>query len=125
MTATLQIFLVIFCLVLLFLVVTQINKARVIFTDFNYWLVFIIFLLVMAIFPQLAYILTSALGVQTPAIGIFLIVIALLVLLVLSLSFRISVLNRRFIQLTQKIAIIEEQTKHTLSEKSNQKVDNV
>lgn len=123
MTPVLQIFLVIFCLILLFLVVTQINKARVIFTDFNYWLIFIIFLLVMAIFPQIAYILTSALGVQTAAIGIFLIVIGLLILLTLSLSFRISVLNRRFIQLTQKIAIIEENTNHKLSKIQKERVD--
>lgn len=120
MTTLLQISLVVFCLILLFLVISQINKARVIFTDFNYWLIFIVFLLIMAIFPQVAYWFTDILGVQTPVIGIFLIVTSLLILLVLSLSFRISVLNRRFIQLTQKIAIIEEQTKNSIDKLKNQ-----
>ncbi|HAX72451.1 MAG TPA: DUF2304 domain-containing protein [Firmicutes bacterium] len=114
MTTILQIFLAVFCIVLLYLIVTQINKSRVIFSDFNYWLIFIIFLLSMAIFPELAYWLADLLGVQTPVIGIFLIVIGLLILLSLSLALRISVLNRRFIQLTQKIAIVEEETNNKI-----------
>ncbi len=114
MTGILQMFLVVFCLILLYLIVTQINKARIIFTDFNYWLIFVVFLLIMAVFPQGAYWLADFLGVQTPVIGVFLIVIGMLILLSLSLAFRISVLNRRFIQLTQKIAIIEEETNNRL-----------
>lgn len=114
MTPILQIFLVVFCLILLYLVITQISKARVIFTDFNYWLIFIVLLLVMAIFPQLAYFMSDFFGVQTPVIGIFLMVIGLLILLSLSLAFRISVLNRRFIQLTQQIAVMEEETNHKI-----------
>ncbi|MGL5915990.1 MAG: DUF2304 domain-containing protein [Culicoidibacterales bacterium] len=114
MTPILQIFLVVFCLILLYLIVTQINKARIIFTDFNYWLIFVVFLLLMAAFPQGAYWIAEVLGVQTPVIGVFLIVVGLLILLSLSLAFRISVLNRRFIQLTQKIAIIEEETNDKL-----------
>lgn len=114
MTPLLQIILVVFCVVLLLLIVTQINKSRVIFSDFNYWLIFILFLLFMALVPQVAYWFAEILGVQTPVIGIFLIVIGLLILLSLSLALRISVLNRRFIQLTQKIAIVEEETNNKI-----------
>ncbi|MGL5917493.1 MAG: DUF2304 family protein, partial [Culicoidibacterales bacterium] len=71
MTPILQIFLVVFCLILLYLIVTQINKARIIFTDFNYWLIFVVFLLLMAAFPQGAYWIAEVLGVQTPVIGVF------------------------------------------------------
>lgn len=119
MTPLLQIILVVFCVVLLFLIITQINKSRVIFSDFNYWLIFIVFLLLMAIFPQVAYWLAELLGVQTPVIGIFLIVIGLLILLSLSLTLRISVLNRRFIQLTQKIAIVEESINNKINNYDN------
>ncbi|MGL4971676.1 MAG: DUF2304 family protein [Culicoidibacterales bacterium] len=121
MTLLLQVLLTIFCILLLALIISQINKSRVIFSDFNYWLIFVVFLLLMAIFPEVAYTLADVLGVKNPVIGVFLIVIGLLILLTLSLSFRISVLNRRFIQLTQKIAIIEENTNHKLINIENQK----
>lgn len=114
MTIFLQVLLAVFCIVLLVLIVSQINRSRVIFNDFNYWLIFIVFLLFMAIFPRNAFLFAELLGVQTPVFGIFLIVVGLLILLSLSLAFRISVLNRRFIQLTQKIAIIEEETNNRL-----------
>lgn len=107
MTLTLQVTLVTFCFVLLILIVRQIATSRVIFSDFNYWILFSILLIVMAIFPQIIIYIAQLIQIETPVVAVFLIVIFLLILLVLSASFRISVLNRRFIQLTQKIALLE------------------
>lgn len=105
----LQITLVIFCIALLIMIIRQISRSRVIFSDFNYWIVFCLFLIILAIFPQIANFFSELVGIETPVFAVFLAVVFLLILLVLSCSFRISVLNRRFIQLTQKIALLEEE----------------
>lgn len=116
MTLTLQILLVIFCIGLLTLIVRQISKSRVIFSDFNYWIIFVLFLLLIATFPSIVDVSAKLMGIQSPIYAVFLVVIFLLILLVLSCTFRISVLNRRTIQLTQKIALIEEEFRKKLSE---------
>ncbi len=109
MTLTLQILLIVFCLGVLITIVKQISSSRVIFSDFNYWLIFILALLFLAIFPKTADFVARLLGIQTVVFAVFLVVTFLLILLALSAFFRISVLNRRFIQLTQKIALMEEE----------------
>lgn len=108
MTLTLQILLIVFCVGVLITIVKQISNSRVIFSDFNYWLLFILALLFFAIFPKTADFVARILGIQTVVFAVFLVVMFLLILLALSAFFRISVLNRRFIQLTQKIALMEE-----------------
>ena len=82
MTLTLQILLILFCLGLLYVIVSQISRSRVIFSDFNYWIIFVVFLLLMAIFPKLVDYLAVLIGVQTPIFAVFLAVIFLLILLV-------------------------------------------
>ncbi|QPB43159.1 DUF2304 family protein [Rodentibacter haemolyticus] len=108
MTLMLQITLIIFSFLLLFFVIRQVNRSRVIFSDFNYWLVFILFLLLLSLSEKSASVLASILSIQTPVVAVFLVVIALLILLVLGLAFKVSILNRKFIQLTQNIALINE-----------------
>ncbi|MGL5041790.1 MAG: DUF2304 domain-containing protein [Culicoidibacterales bacterium] len=108
MTVVLQVVLIVLCIGLLCLILHQISRSRVIFSDFNYWLIFIFSLLILAIFPGIATKIAQLIGVQTVVVAVFLAVIFFLILLTLSAFFRISILNRRFIQLTQKIAIMEE-----------------
>lgn len=116
MPIILQVILVIFCIVLLTVIVRQISKSRVIFSDFNYWIIFVLFLLIIALFPSLVEFIARVVGIQTPVVAVFLMVIFLLILLVLSSAFRISVLNRRTIQLTQKVALMEETLEKRLKE---------
>jgi len=107
MSTVLQVLLIVFCFGLLTIIVQQIKTSRVIFSDFNYWIVFSFLLILMALFPNVVTTIATFMQIETPVFAVFLIVIFLLILLVLSASFRISVLNRRFIQLTQKIALLE------------------
>lgn len=124
MPLVLQLTLIIFCLGLLFLIIRQISSSRVVFSDFNYWILFIVLLLILAIFPQLADYFAKIFNIQTPVIAVFLAVIFLLILLLLSASFRISVLNRRFIQLTQKIALLEHDLEKRVESLEDQKKKN-
>jgi len=119
----LQVLLMVFCLFLLAIIIHQITSSRVIFSDFNYWIVFTVILIAMALFPNAVSRLARWMQIETPVVGVFLIVIFLLILLVLSASFRISVLNRRFIQLTQKIALLEHDLQHALEQTEHKKND--
>lgn len=108
MNLVLQLSLIGFCFILFGLIISQITKARVIFSDFNYWIYFIVILLIMSVFPVVPIFLAKIFGIQNIVFAVFLFVIFLLILLLLSASLRISVLNRRFISLTQKIALLED-----------------
>lgn len=109
MTLLFQSLLIIFGLLLFFFIVIRIVKSKIIFTDFNYWLFFIFFLIILALFPQLSKIFSDILGVHSETNTLFFIVIAILILIALNLSFRISQLNRKVIELTQKIAVTEHE----------------
>lgn len=123
MPLTLQILLIVFCLGVLITIVKQISDSRVIFSDFNYWLLFILALLFLAIFPRTADFVARLLGIQTVVFAVFLVVTFLLILLSLSAFFRISVLNRRFIQLTQKIALMEEELEKRVEQLETQEAE--
>lgn len=116
MSLILQIILLLFCVGLLVTIIRQINRSRVLFSDFNYWIIFILCLIVLGAFPMMAENLATLIGIQNPVFGIFLFVIFLLILLVLSATFRISFLMRKFIQLSQKIALVESDLKWRMSE---------
>lgn len=116
MTLTLQILLIIFSILLLISIVRQVNHARVIFSDFSYWLLFSTFLILIALFPKLSYLLAHLMGIKTVAFSVFLMVVTMLIMLTLSLSFKVSVLNRRFIQLTQNLALLEQEQQKQLDE---------
>lgn len=109
MTLLFQTLLIVFGLLLFFFIVVRIVKSKIIFTDFNYWLFFIAFLILLAAFPQLSKIISDVMGIHSETNTLFFIIIAILILLALNLSFRISQLNRKVIELTQKIAVTEHE----------------
>lgn len=109
MTFVLQVFLGIFCFILLVTIIRRIIDSKVIFADFSYWLIFILFLFTIAIFPKIMVFIAQTLQIQSVINAVFLIVITLLILLVLSLTFRISNLKRQTIRLIQEVSLIKEE----------------
>lgn len=109
MTLLFQSLLIFFGLLLLFFIVSKIVKSKIIFTDFNYWLFFIFFLVVLAAFPQIPQFISNFVGVYSETNMLFFIVIGTLILITLSLSFRVSQLQRKIIELTQRIAVTEHE----------------
>ncbi|WP_080997978.1 DUF2304 family protein [Aggregatibacter actinomycetemcomitans] len=92
----------------------RVSRSKIIFSDFSYWLLFSIFLILIAIFPKITEWLALLMGIKTVAFSVFLMVVTMLIMLTLSLSFRISILNRRFIQLTQNLALLENENARRL-----------
>lgn len=109
MDIILQILLIIFSILLLILIIKDVSQSKIIFSDFSYWLLFSLFLILIAIFPSVAGWLALLMGVKTVAFSVFLMVVTMLIMLTLSLSFKVSILNRRFIQLTQNLALLENE----------------
>lgn len=107
MTIQFQLMLIIISVLLLVVIIKNINKSRVIFSDFNYWVLFVVLLIAMSLFPKLIEGLAQFIGVMNVVNAVFLIVMFALILLVISLSFRLSQLKKDFIKLTQQVALIK------------------
>ena len=86
MSVTLRVLLLVASLVTAVWILRKIRKNRVKQEDALYWLCFAFMLAIFGIFPGLSFIMSSILGIQSPANFIFLAIIALLMEKLLSLS---------------------------------------
>ncbi len=105
MSLTLRICLIIASVITLGLMITQIRRSKMQIEDAIYWVVFSAALIVLSVFPQIVYLLSDLLGVESPANLIFLLVIFFLLIKVFSQSLRISRLETRIKELAQRFAI--------------------
>ena len=90
MSVTLRVLLLVASLVTAVWILRKIRKNRVKQEDALYWLCFAFMLAIFGIFPGLSFIMSSILGIQSPANFIFLAIIALLMEKLLSLSIQVS-----------------------------------
>lgn len=85
----------------------KIRRSKVRIEDAIFWVLFSLILIVLSVFPQIAYRLSDLVGTQSPANLIFTMVIFLLLTKVFSMAVRISQLESRLQELVQKIALAE------------------
>ena len=88
-------------------VIRKIRKAQIRIEDTLFWLVVSIGILVLGIFPQIAYILADALQIQSPVNFVYLVFIFILLFKVFILTVQVSQLQEKIKNLTQNIAIKE------------------
>lgn len=88
-------------------VVVKIRKGQIQTSDAVFWFFFAVCLVLLAVFPQIAFWLTGMLGIESPANFIFLCVVGILFVKMLMQSVEIARLNDRVNQLAQKIALSE------------------
>lgn len=72
------------------------------------WLLSALVMLIITVFPQLAYGLARFVGVMNPVNAVFLVVSTFMLIIILSLTAIVSSLNASKISLTQKVALIEK-----------------
>ena len=89
-------------------VLRRLRQARMQIEDSIFWFVFSGLLLLLSIFPELAYWTARTLGVQAPINVVYLAIIFLLILKVFFMSLRISQMDSKLKILTQKVALNEE-----------------
>ena len=92
-------------------VLRRVRHAKIQIEDTIFWLLFSGVLLVLAIFPGIAYWASRLLGFQSPINFVYIVVIFLLLVKQFLLSIRISQLDSRLRILTEQVALNQEKQK--------------
>lgn len=93
----------------------KIRKAKAKVEDSVYWIAFSFMLIVLSLFPQIAYWLSGILGIQAPVNFIFLMILFAMIIKIFKLSLRISQLESKLQDFAQRYAIdhAEDVDSHT------------
>lgn len=105
MTIVLRIALIIVSILTCCYVLRRIKKAQMLIEDSIFWIGISFVLVLISIFPQIADMMSSILGVGATVNFVFLAIIFILLLKVFLMSIRISQLEDRLRTLVQKISI--------------------
>ncbi|MBO5520062.1 MAG: DUF2304 domain-containing protein [Eubacterium sp.] len=90
-------------------ILRKIRKEKVQIQYSIFWILFSALLIVLAVFPSILIRLSRALGIGSPANLVFLTIIFLLLLKSFNLTVEISALEVKLKELTQRIALKEEE----------------
>ena len=104
-------------------VLRRVRQARVQIEDTIYWLALSAVLLLVAVFPGIAYWVSDLLGFVSPINCVFLVVIFLLLARQFSLSIKVSQLDSRLRILTERIALNQQRQEQDKQKSPDDKMD--
>ena len=105
MTASLRALLIVCAFLVLFFIIRKLRKSQIQVMDSIFWLLFSFSLVVLAIFPEIAFTLSKLLGFQAPVNFVMLYVIAILVMRDFSATVSNAALKAKVTALIQEIAL--------------------
>lgn len=105
MSVLLQIILVLAALGTFWYIVRKIRKSQAQIVDMGFWIVFSIVLIIIALFPRIAFFMADVLQIETTVNFVFLAVIFLLLVQLFLLSIKVSKLGSRVKELVGEIAL--------------------
>ena len=105
----LRILLIMASAVMISAVLFKIRKSKFQIHDGLFWSLLSLFFLVLSIFPQIAISVSELIGVESPANLVFLGILALLLVKNFLMSTKISLLEYKLMELTQRV-VVEEVT---------------
>ena len=105
MTVPYRILLAIAALVILLAMLRKIRTSEMRISDSLFWLFFVVSLIVLAIFPEIAFFFSGLLGIESPANLVFLYVIAWLLIREFASTVELSRLRGRLTALAQEEAL--------------------
>lgn len=108
MNVPLRISFIVCALLVLFFVMRRIRKSSLEIDDSIFWLVLAAILIVVALFPQLAYAVSDLLGFASPSNFIFACGIIVLLVRTFTQDQKIAVLKRKLVRMAQHDALREE-----------------
>ena len=100
-----------------FYMVKRIRASKLEIEDAIFWILFAFALIIISIFPQLAIVGARLLGIYSSTNFIFLVILFLVLIKLFLSTIKISELNDRLRELTQKIAIEEKLEREAAEEK--------
>lgn len=104
-------------------VLRRVRQARVQIEDTIYWLALSAVLLLVAVFPGIAYWVSDLLGFVSPINCVFLVVIFLLLARQFVLSIRVSQLDSRLRILTERVALNQQRQEQDKQKSPDDKMD--
>lgn len=122
-----RIILILVSLIAFAFVLKKIRKKQLHIDDALFWIISSFSLLVLSIFPQIAYFCTALLGMQSPTNFVFLVVIFVILIKLFSLAIDLSVQKQRLNSLVQNLALANEEireNKKKLEDKEKESSDN-
>lgn len=117
MSIVLRIALILGALFALSIVVRKVRKSKIRIADSVYWVCAAVLLLILAIFPGIAYFFSDLLGFLSPSNFVFLVVIALMLLKLFNLACEVSRLTDKVEQLSQEVALNKKEFDDNLQNK--------
>ncbi len=107
MTPAFRVLLFVAAALMLWLVLGNIRRARLAIPDSLFWFFFAAVLVLLAIFPEIAFWASRMLGVESPVNLVYLAVLAVVLWRLFQMTLRISALNTKIEELTQQMALEE------------------
>ena len=90
-------------------IILKVRKSEIKTSDTVFWFLFVLCLLVLAVFPQIALWLASVFDIQSPSNLVFLVIVAILLIKEFSASVEIAKLRSKVTYLVQEIALMEDE----------------
>lgn len=109
MSTSLRLFLLISAGIVLLFIFRKIKKSEFEISDSIFWFLFVAVLVVIALFPQIAFHLSHLLGFVSASNFVFLIVIAVLLIRIFTLNAELAHLRAKVNELIQEIALREHE----------------
>lgn len=109
MSLGLRIILIILAVITMFSMFSKIRKSQMLIDYTIFWILFSILLVILAIFPQIAFWASSLIGIQSPANFVFALILFILLIKNFMSTIEISTLKTKIKELTQKIALKEHE----------------
>lgn len=108
MSLVLRIALVIGAVIALATVVKRVRTSKIRIADSVFWVCAAAVMLILAIFPQIAFFFSHLLGFVSPSNFIFLVVISLMLLKLFDQACDISILTDKVEQLSQEVGLMKK-----------------
>lgn len=119
MTTVLRIVLIITCILTCYYTLRKIRKSQMLIEDSIFWMGFSVLLVLISLFPNIAYAISNLLGIGAPVNFVFLAMIFILLFKVFSMSIKISQLEYKIQNLVQQIAIKTNEIEQKIGKEIN------
>ncbi|MFD5021816.1 DUF2304 domain-containing protein [Paenibacillus sp. NPDC058367] len=105
----LQLFLIVLSLLFLLLLINMIKKFELQLKYALLWIFVVLIMIIVAVFPQIAFLFTDFFGFQDPSNFVFLLGILCCLIIIFSISISISTLSSKMRQMSQEIGLLKHQ----------------
>ncbi len=109
MSITLRVLLVLASSICFFFVVRKIRKTQMRIESSVFWILFSLFIVAIAVFPQILIYGANEIGVESPVNFVYLVIIFIMLVEIFALSIKISYLESKLNGLVQQIALRERE----------------